>query len=176
MKHIVKYGSMLRESEERKEATDLNRLNRLGLISDAEYVKTVVALANEKGIPVGDLLEPGKMIFEIEGDDDDGLSTGMREAMASFEGPKGELPVLIIGKVVEPYYDFAVTMSDGSIFRMDYQSFYAPQTLSLERGGTTYELDEESRAQLEETLANHGEWSMYLIDALWMLLDLANNK
>jgi hypothetical protein len=111
-----------------------------------------------------------------EGGEEDEISPGMREAMTSFKGPKGEVPVWVSGSTDDPYYDFEVTMSDGSIFRMYYRSFYDPQILSLERDGVTYELDEERREQVEEVLANHGDWSRYLHDALWMLLDTANGN
>lgn len=180
MKHIAKYRGILRESEATPNAKieDLRYLRDLNMIDQKEYVTELLKVAMQHSIDLSTLLAPGEMVFEIEevDDGDEEISPGMREAMASFKGPKGEVPVWITGKVEEPYYDFEVTLSDGSIFRMYYRSFYSPQVLSLERGGAIYELDEEERNQVEEEFAHHADWSQYIKDVLRLLLNTANGK
>ena len=178
---IKRFSDWINESHQGDDESleDIRRLLELGLIDHAEYLKHLNHFAELHSVNPATLLQPGEMIFDIDstpqGDDEENLiSPGMREAMSSFRGPKGEVPVWIKGKVDGIFYDFKVTLSDGSVFRIYYLSFYDEETLSLERSGQTYELDEESRDQVDEVLANHGEWSLYLHDALWMLLDLAN--
>lgn len=175
---IKGFQEFINEREGRDELADLHRLNRLGVIDDSEYVRSIVDIAKERGIAPGKLLEPGKVAFELGELESDHLSPEIHKAMESFKGPKGETPILVTGYYRRSLPFVEATLSEGSVFRVHFGYYYGPEipTLSLERDGETYELDQESREQVERVLENHGDWSLYLHDALWMLLDLANTN
>lgn len=150
---------------------DLRRLRELGLIDQEAYLKGLLELAAQHSVDPTTLLEPGDVIFAIEEDgEEDEISPAMRESMGAFRGPNGEVPLLVKGRCDVPYYDFEVTLSDQSVFRIYYRSFYDEHTVSLESAGRTHTLDEESRDQVEETMAQTADWVQYLNDVLWLLL------
>jgi len=145
MKHIVKYGSMLRESEERDEMADLTRLNRLGMIDDREFSLAAARLARDRSTDPQSLMGTVEPVIELE--DVDGYAEEHIEItkkwLLEWRGDKGEKVVMAKGDVSEEDYSLEILISNGDeVSQSSVGRNWDPRNAELRVGAVTLNLDE----------------------------------
>jgi len=183
MQHRAKgFREWINESTEPAFMTHLKKMRRSGLIDQDTYLKKVLKFSQEEGMDPTGLLEPGEALFDPpldagseEEEEQAALLNEIGDLAKNFRGPRGEFAVMVKREVFQNsmFYDFTITLSDGSQFKWSYTSFYDPGTLNLEKGGQVYELDPVDRDNFENDVATDFSLEESLTWVIWSLLEMS---
>jgi hypothetical protein len=142
---IKGFQEFINESEERDEAADLRRLNRLGVIGDKELILALARLAREKSTDLLSMLGTVKPVIELK--NFDGYAEEhmelIKEWLLKWRGHKGEKIAMATGDISEEEYSLEILISNGDEVTLESEGRGWDATAELRVGDATFDLDED---------------------------------